>query len=438
MRDERRGEDSGELRGVGDMKWEEKSLDDLGTVSRGRARHRPRDAAHLYGGPYPFVQTGDVKHAGLYLTSFSQSYNEVGLEQSKLWPQCTLCITIAANIAETAILGLEACFPDSVIGFVADDSKCNVRFIKYKFETIKQHYQQVSQGAAQDNLSLEKLLSFKLSIPNIGEQRRIADILSTYDDLIENNRRRMALLEEAARQLYQEWFVRLRFPGHEHTQILDGVPEAWERKPIERLTIFLNRGIAPQYDDNVDGLVINQKCIRGSRLDLSLARHQSREFKPERQVQLGDVLVNSTGEGTLGRVAQVFAPIANCTVDSHVTILRPSTEIGRYYFGRALMEWESRFSTMGRGATNQTELSCNQIGAAEILVPPSARDQAIEKLTRVDYARSLLQHNREFYDFLRNGVPVDWRDAKGETKHARAQVIDFRNAAHNLSLRFGN
>ena len=176
-------------------------------------------------------------------------------------------------------------------------------------------------------------------------------------------------MEETARQLYQEWFVRLRFPGHEHTCITDGVPGGWQRRPVERLTTFLNRGIAPQYDDDVDGLVINQKCIRGGRLDLSLARRQSRQFKAERQVQLGDVLVNSTGEGTLGRVAQVFAPIANCTVDSHVTILRPSKETGRHYFGQALMEWEPRFSTMGRGATNQTELSCGQIGAAEILVP---------------------------------------------------------------------
>jgi type I restriction enzyme, S subunit len=214
------------------MRWVEKSLDELGLVSRGRSRHRPRDAAHLYGGPYPFVQTGDVKHADLYLSSYSQTYSEVGLEQSKLWPQGTLCITIAANIAETSILGLDACFPDSIIGFVADDSKCDVRFIKYQFETIKQHYQQVSQGAAQDNLSLEKLLSFKLSIPPVEKQRRIADILSAYDDLIENNRRRMKLLEESARQLYQEWFVRLRFPGHEHTRIVDGLPEGWERMPM--------------------------------------------------------------------------------------------------------------------------------------------------------------------------------------------------------------
>src|SRR5437879_5225090 len=137
------------------MKWRPKRLDELGHVSRGRSRHRPRDAAHLYGGLHPFVQTGDIKAAQLNLTEYSQTYSEAGLEQSKKWPAGTLCITIAANIAETAILGIEACFPDSVIGFLADEKQCDVRFIKYKLDMVKRTFQQVSQGAAQDNLSQE-------------------------------------------------------------------------------------------------------------------------------------------------------------------------------------------------------------------------------------------------------------------------------------------
>ncbi len=88
------------------MSWELKSIDQLGYVSRGRSRHRPRDAAHLYGGPYPFIQTGDVKHANLYVTDYSQTYSEEGLAQSRMWETGTLCITIAANIADTAIRGV--------------------------------------------------------------------------------------------------------------------------------------------------------------------------------------------------------------------------------------------------------------------------------------------------------------------------------------------
>lgn len=223
------------------MSWSPKRLDELGSVSRGRSRHRPRDAAHLYGGPHPFIQTGDVKHAGLYITGFTQTYTEAGLQQSKLWPAGTLCITIAANIADTAILGIDACFPDSVIGFIADPTQSDARFVKYLFDaTIKVRAQQFSQGATQDNLSQEKLLSLDFDVPPVAEQSRIADLLSTYDDLIENNRRRMALLEESARLLYSEWFVRLRFPGYEHTSIVDGVPHGWERKTLESVCLSGN------------------------------------------------------------------------------------------------------------------------------------------------------------------------------------------------------
>ncbi|GHA02242.1 restriction endonuclease [Arenicella chitinivorans] len=212
------------------MSWSEMSLDQLGFVSRGRSRHRPRDAAHLYGGQYPFVQTGDVKHAGLYLTDYSQTYSEEGLAQSKLWPVGTLCITIAANIADTSILAIDACFPDSVIGFIPYPEKADARFIKYLFDAVlKLQYRQFTQGAAQDNLSQAKLLALKFLVPDdVTEQTRIADFIATYDDLIENNRRRIQLLEESARLLYQEWFVHLRFPGHEQVKIIDGVPEGWE------------------------------------------------------------------------------------------------------------------------------------------------------------------------------------------------------------------
>lgn len=215
------------------MSVRELTLDELGTVSRGRSRHRPRDAAFLYGGQYPFIQTGDVKAAGLYLSDFSQTYSEEGLAQSRMWPAGTLCITIAANIAETSILAIDACFPDSIIGFVPNPKLADARFVKYLFDaTLKMQFRSFTQGAAQDNLSQSKLLSIKFPVPELVVQQRIADMVSAYDDLIENNRRRIALLEEAARLLYREWFVHFRFPGHEHANFIDGLPEGWQRRTL--------------------------------------------------------------------------------------------------------------------------------------------------------------------------------------------------------------
>lgn len=215
------------------MKAELNTLDQLGYLSRGRSRHRPRDAAHLYGGPYPFIQTGDVKHAGLYITSYGQTYSEAGLAQSKLWNAGTLCITIAANIADTAILEFDACFPDSVIGFVPDEQRADARFIKYVFDALLQkRYQKFTQGAAQENLSQEKLLSLQFPVPSIEVQHQIADVLATYDTHIENNRRRIQLLEQSARLLYKEWFVHLRFPGLEHVKVVDAVPKGWGKERL--------------------------------------------------------------------------------------------------------------------------------------------------------------------------------------------------------------
>lgn len=220
------------------MKWEYKTLDQLGTVSRGKSKHRPRNDPKLFGGKYPFIQTADVKNADYYVTKYSDTYNESGLAQSKLWDKGTLCITIAANIADTGVLAFPACFPDSIMGFVPFEGVANTRFIKYCFDRLQRDCKQISQGTAQDNLSWEKLSTIKFCIPEYKEQCRIADILSAYDDLIENNQKQIKLLEEAAQRLYKEWFVDLRFPGHENTKIVDGVPEGWNRTNINEILTF--------------------------------------------------------------------------------------------------------------------------------------------------------------------------------------------------------
>ena len=212
--------------------WKKVSLDQMGTVSRGKSKHRPRNDARLFGGKYPFIQTGDIGSAGLYVNEFSQTYNEEGLAQSKLWEKDTLCITIAANIADTALLAFPACFPDSIMGFVADPKISNVKFVKYCFDILQRDCKQISQGAAQDNLSWKKLSTIEFPCPPIEVQHRIATILSRYDSLIENYQKQIKLLEEAARRLYKEWFIDLRFPGHENTKIVDGLPEGWEKKKV--------------------------------------------------------------------------------------------------------------------------------------------------------------------------------------------------------------
>ncbi len=225
--------------------WKKVSLSEMGIVSRGKSKHRPRNDARLYGGRYPFIQTGDIGAAGLYVTDYSQTYNDEGLAQSKLWEKNTLCITIAANIADTALLAFPACFPDSIMGFVPYKDVSNVMYVKYCFDILKKDCQQISQGTAQDNLSWKKLSTIKFPCPPLEVQNRIATILSRYDYLIENYKKQIKLLEEAAQRLYKEWFVDLHFPGHETTKIVDGVPEGWEKKTIGDIVVYYDKQRKP-------------------------------------------------------------------------------------------------------------------------------------------------------------------------------------------------
>ncbi|MBX9888974.1 MAG: restriction endonuclease subunit S [Flavobacteriaceae bacterium] len=188
--------------------WESKKLSEIAEIGRGKSKHRPRDAEFLFGGKYPFVQTGDIRKADLFLTQFTQTYSEAGLMQSKLWNENTLCITIAANIAETAILKIKACFPDSIIGLIPKKNETTVLFVKHLFDKFKIEIQRLSQGVAQDNLNQEKLSKIEFSFPKLVEQDKVTSFLSSIDERIATQNKiieELKLLKNTIRyQLYKQ------------------------------------------------------------------------------------------------------------------------------------------------------------------------------------------------------------------------------------------
>lgn len=192
---------------MGSNSWREVKLSDLGEVARGRSRHRPRYAEHLYGGEYPFIQTGDIKASEGRISSHEQTYSEAGLAQSRLWPAGTMCITIAANIAETGVLQYPACFPDSVIGFIADKNKADVYYIEYVFRKLRKDIQRQATGSVQDNINLQTFERLKFKVPHVEEQHRIANFLNHFDKKITLNRQINQTLEQMAQTLFKSWFV---------------------------------------------------------------------------------------------------------------------------------------------------------------------------------------------------------------------------------------
>lgn len=155
--------------------WSTAPLGELGALDRGRSRHRPRNAPQLYGGPYPFIQTGDIANAEGYIRVHRQTYSDEGLGQSKIWPTGTLCITIAANIAKTAILTYPVCFPDSVVGFTPGPD-VTVEFIQGWFGFLQEVLEASAPEAAQKNINLEILRALPCPVPPQSLQRQYSSI----------------------------------------------------------------------------------------------------------------------------------------------------------------------------------------------------------------------------------------------------------------------
>lgn len=187
-------------------------LSEIGSLSRGKSKHRPRNDKILYGGKYPFVQTSDIKNANHILQTYEQTYNEIGLKQSKLWSKNTICITIAANIADSAILGFDACFPDSVIGLTVNDKIANYHYVEYLLQYYKRIIQNQSNGTSQENINLETFEQVYFDIPSLDIQNDISNILYSIDKKIELNNKINSELEHFAKTLYEYWFVQFDFP----------------------------------------------------------------------------------------------------------------------------------------------------------------------------------------------------------------------------------
>ena len=189
-------------------------LSNLGDFGRGKSKHRPRNDPNLYGGDYPFIQTGDVGNSIKEITKYSKTYNEFGLAQSKIWPAGTRCITIAANIAETAFLSFDACFPDSVVGFTMNRNLLNPDYVYYFFEYVQERLESYAPATAQKNINLQILNEVLIPICSLQEQKVIVERLENNEQIINLNKRTIRDNLKKATALKQS-ILKQAFSGHE-------------------------------------------------------------------------------------------------------------------------------------------------------------------------------------------------------------------------------
>jgi type I restriction enzyme S subunit len=188
--------------------WRWIKLPETGKMSRGKSRHRPRNEPALFGGSHPFIQTGDIAQSGGTISSHKQTYSEAGLAQSRLWPAGTICITIAANIAESAILTYPACFPDSVVGINVNPNVCVAEYIEYFIRVAKANLAMFAPATAQKNINIAILNELSVPLPPLEEQKEMVRRMGTLFTLADQTEARCTQIEARVNKLTEAILAR--------------------------------------------------------------------------------------------------------------------------------------------------------------------------------------------------------------------------------------
>ena len=205
-----------------------------------------------------------------------------------------------------------------------DERRLNKRFLYYLFNTkdVRNQISATATGGKVRHTAPERVGQVRFRLPPLGTQLRIADTLSSYDDLIENNRRRMALLEEAARQLYREWFVRLRFPGHEHTRITNGVPKGWEKKCLSDVASVNRESLPGSYDGEIDYIDISS-VTPGSINQTTRYQFREAPSRARKVVRHGDIIWSCVRPNRKSYAA-IWQPTSNLIASTGFAVITPT------------------------------------------------------------------------------------------------------------------
>ena len=318
---------------------------------------------------HPYIRVGDLNNQRIL--ELNSNYEFVDNEIQKQITHYTvhkgnIILSIVGTIGLVAIVGEsldKANLSENCAKIITSEKIDN----KYLYYYLKSHIGQTeitrgTVGAVQPKLPIKNIEDIDVWVPPKNIQIKIASILSCIDDKIEINNKINQNLEQQAIAFFKSWFI-------DCTPYGGTTPKEWRNVILDNITSLVTRGIAPKYADNFNQIVINQKCIRNHMIDLSLARTHTPKTINEKWLQYGDLLINSTGTGTLGRTAQVWFTPKNLTVDSHVTIVRPAKENLIFYIGMWGILHEQEIESLHTGSTGQIELPRERVKAIELLLP---------------------------------------------------------------------
>ncbi len=383
-------------------KWTTHILGDLCDICRGSSPRPIADQRYFVDGTIPWIKIADATKSGKYLYKTKEHVNEFGASFSRYLPAGSLIIAASGTLGYPQMLGVKGCAHDGWLipsNFRGIDS----HFLYYYFLWKKEFFYSSAYGAAIQNINTMILKEMEVTIPSLPTQRMIASILSAYDDLIENNTRRIAILEEMAQAIYREWFVNFRFPGHENVKFVDSplgkIPEGWEAGVVNDLLELLS-GFAfksKTFIDEGDYKVVTIKHVHDGVFQpnsMSLLDSPPDRMPSHCHLETADVLMSLTGN--IGRTCLVFGE--NYLLNQRVAKLHPHRQEDRplvYWMFRS-PETRQRLEQIANGVAQQN-LSPVQTGKMAVPIPPvDLRDRYSEVASPM--VEAILSLNRKNFN----------------------------------------
>ena len=342
-------------------------IGDLGEVITGNTP--PRNKPEYYGSHTPFIKATDIDESSKYTYSPEESYSEVGYKKYRksLIPKGSTCVVTIGSIGKKMTMAHCDCFINQAMNAIIPSADYDPEYVYYVVKNNVHRLKSLDSGTAsgRENVSKSAFSNLEIDvIDDIGTQKRIGSVLSNYDDLIENNKKQIKLLEEAAQRLYKEWFVDLHFPGHETTPIVDGVPVGWRR---ERLVDLVDVQYGYAFDGSLfntakNGMpIIRIRNIPSGNTD----DYTTEEADSQYIVHNGDILVGMDGEFHINSWSGPDAYLVQRTCS-----FRPNNSEMKGYLLQAIYEPIKYFENTVVGAT-VAHLGKKHIDTINVLTCPT-------------------------------------------------------------------
>ena len=360
------------------MSWNEIQIKDIGKVITGNTP--PKNDSENYGGVYPFLKPTDMNIGERYTFLTDEFYSEKAFEKYKnsYIPPLSTCVVTIGTIGEKMCLTHDWCFTNqSVNSVIPNIEKYDGMFIFYllKYNLYQVKYANAGTSSGREHVNKTTFSNIKVNVPNsIETQKRIASILSTYDDLIENNLKRIKLLEETAQNIYKEWFVNFRFPNYEHTEFdaESGLPVGWEKKTIDAFAEVITGKTPSTANSNFYGGNIpfvktpdmhDAPYVLSTSIYLSNegAESQNNKFLPKNSVMVSCI-------GTAGVVA--LASI-NCQTNQQINSVRFDEEFKAFYFYGFARGLKPLLEGLGSNGATMVNVNKSKFEKIELTIPDS-------------------------------------------------------------------